>query len=115
MKKLSLMAGVAMLVALAPGSSKAAAVDAGVLLCKSLLATGEVTGCTVRDWGKTVVLQIDTNSSEARQICYSTAYMLSKKTRGFYQQGWTLQIISPYGGRLASCPLHGTGFGQENF
>ena len=114
MNKVGLLAGVAMLVALAPAQA-GNAIDAGVLICKSWTTEafggwwsgGDVLNCVVRGWGKTVDVTIDTNSTEARQICYSAAFILSQKTDSFSGRKWQLQIFSPYADRpIASCPLH---------
>ena len=117
MNKLILMAGVVafafMVPAPAAGQTEAPVthlVDAGIKLCKSFEATGDVLSCVIRVEAETIDVTINTNRREAKSICYSAAFMLSQKTDSFSTfagRWWILQIFSPYSDRpIANCQLH---------
>lgn len=54
-------------------------VDDAYRLCGAMEATGLTTECEVRGFGSTVDVTVDTNRSEARQICAGVTDMMAKK------------------------------------
>lgn len=81
-------------------------VDDAYRLCGAMEATGLTTECEVRGFGSTVDVTVDTNGSEARQICAGVTDMMAKKTQTFAGK-WKLRIFSPYSGKkpIAVCTL----------
>ena len=62
--------------------------------------------CEVNGWDSSVIATLDMSSSEARQLCGQVAGLASQ--RGLlFDDGWTLQIRSPYSGdkSIAFCGL----------
>lgn len=81
-------------------------IDDAYHLCSALERTGATTECEVNGWNSTVDATIDTNSSQAKQLCGGVAKMMAKQTRTFAGK-WKLRIFSPYSGErpIASCLL----------
>ena len=87
-------------------SAHADVIDDAYHLCNALEATGATSECEVKGWGSTVDATIDTNSSQAKQLCGGVAKMMSKQTNSFSGK-WKLRIFSPFSGNrpIASCVL----------
>src|SRR5438552_134470 len=84
-----------------------ASVDSANYACALFDSTGLASSpCAVDGFGSAVVVTMDMDSDEARDLCQKVSYLL--KTRGrTFDAGWTLQIRSPYsnGNSIAFCHL----------
>lgn len=94
------------------GSDQAAAprkpdvIDDAYRLCAAMEATPLTTKCSVRGYGRTVDVTMDTNGAAARKLCAGVVKLMAEKTRNFAGE-WKLQIFSPYSGGepIADCVL----------
>lgn len=76
-------------------------------LCQVIDGTGLGSApCDVSGWNQSVTAVLDMNSEEARSLCSQVATMVHQKGMTF-DDGWTLQIQSPYsnGSSIAYCQL----------
>lgn len=76
-------------------------------LCKVIDSAGLASSpCAVSGWRQSVTAVIDMNSGEARKLCGQISGLMKEKKISF-DNGWTLQIKSPYSGSnsIAYCNL----------
>jgi hypothetical protein len=77
-------------------------VDVAVSLCDRVSTIPFVTECTLDAY--TVNITVNMASDEAIKICPQATQSVNQKTPLLRQEGWKMQIFSPYGQRpIASC------------
>lgn len=80
-------------------------VDSAYKVCAIFDGTGMLTEpCSVSGWHSSVDVKIDTNGSEARQICAGVVEVVRDQEIRF-DTGWRLRIYSPFSGdsTIAQC------------
>jgi len=106
MRKRFVLAAICALPSAAHADSESS-VKSAYALCETLDRTGMTSApCEVSGWGSRVTTVIDMQTTEAQKTCRNVASIM--RDRGFsFDQGWTLQIKSPYSGdnSIAFCKL----------
>jgi len=107
----SMIANIGLAILLTTANSAYASSESSVInaygLCKVFDNTGLLSQpCSISGWNSSVDVKMDTNSTEARQICQGISSMM--KDQGVrFDTGWKIRIYSPFSGdnTLAQCSL----------